>query len=323
MLESIMEFRIIIIIGSDEISSIQHQLQHLKINPYPECKVIPDDASGGPLMGPVDPSVAAAVHPPEGGGFPIEGAQSFYAATSSDAQSMTFNSCSSNTIEQQDAGNTYVPHHQFPPVQQQQHSRASYPTGDMTHQSNQQQQQHYISREPSSLSSSSSYSSSSCCEEGINASAMGQQEAYRAYQQQQQQQQQPEMANMALQFMQAIQQSVNQVANVPDFGMEWVKPDYQFDPLVDDDFMDVLTRANKTPSMAQPSYSISSLEDPSSPESKSSGSSCGSSCNDFNTSIVSLPLEQVATVENVTLTQKTMEELYEALEEYSELYNSH
>lgn len=268
-------------------------------------------------MGPVDPS--AAIHPAGvgGGSFPVEGAQSFYAPTS-DAQSMrTFTSCSSN-IEQDPAANSYVPHHQFPPVQQQQQQHSyvpSYPSAGMT-----QTNQHYISREPSSLSSSSSYSSSSCCEEGINP-GMGQQEAYRDYQQQQQQ---PEMANMALQFMQAIQQSVNQVANVPDFGLEWVKPDYQFDPLVDDDLMDVLASA-KTQSPTHQTYSISSLEDPSSPESKSSGSSCSSSCTDFNTTTSALAAldQQLAAVENVTLTQRTMEELYEALEEYSELYNSH
>ncbi len=42
---------------------------------------------------------------------------------------------------------------------------------------------------------------------------------------------QPAMMNVALQFMQAMQQSVQQVANTPHFGFEWVKPDYQFDPV--------------------------------------------------------------------------------------------
>jgi hypothetical protein len=46
-----------------------------------------------------------------------------------------------------------------------------------------------------------------------------------------QQQQQPPGTNMAMQFMQAMQQSVSQVANAPHFGYEWVKPNYQFDPL--------------------------------------------------------------------------------------------
>lgn len=45
------------------------------------------------------------------------------------------------------------------------------------------------------------------------------------------QQQQPPGTNMAMQFMQAMQQSVSQVANAPHFGYEWVKPNYQFDPL--------------------------------------------------------------------------------------------
>ncbi len=121
------------------------------------------------------------------------------------------------------------------------------------------------------------------------------------------------MANMALQFMQAIQQSVNQVVNVPDFGFDWVKPDYQFDLMADDDLADAFT--TKTQSPTHQTYSISSLEDPSSPESKSSGSSCsGSTCNDLNSSMVA--------VENVPVTQTTMEELYEALEEYSELYDT-
>ena len=31
------------------------------------------------------------------------------------------------------------------------------------------------------------------------------------------------------QFMQAVHQSVDQVANAPHFGFEWIKPDYQFD----------------------------------------------------------------------------------------------
>jgi hypothetical protein len=267
----------------------------------------------------VDPS--AAIHP--GGGFPAEEAQQSFYAPASDAQSTrTYTSCSSASNIQQPnvpSGSTsYVPQHQFPPVQQQQQQQQqqhpyaqSYGSGMAQHQSS----QHYITREPSSLSSSSSYSSSSCCEEGVHPGA-GQQEAYQAYQQQQQQHQQqpnPEMANMALQFMQAIQQSVNQVVNVPDFGFDWVKPDYQFDLMADDDLADAFT--TKTQSPTHQTYSISSLEDPSSPESKSSGSSCsGSTCNDLNSSMVA--------VENVPVTQTTMEELYEALEEYSELYDT-
>ncbi len=120
--------------------------------------------------------------------------------------------------------------------------------------------------------------------------------------------------------MQAIQQSVNQVVNVPDFGFDWVKPDYQFDPMTDDDLVDALNA--KTQSPAHQTYSISSLEDPSSPESKSSGSSCSGSCNDFNSSVPAAE-QTTRTAENVPLTQTTMEELYEALEEYSELYDAH
>lgn len=39
--------------------------------------------------------------------------------------------------------------------------------------------------------------------------------------------------DQAMQFMQAMHQSVNQVANAPHFGFEWVKPDYQFDPMTE------------------------------------------------------------------------------------------
>ena len=53
-------------------------------------------------------------------------------------------------------------------------------------------------------------------------------------------QQQPP-ANMALQFMQAVQQSVNQVADIPFFGYKQVKPDYRFDSIIgDDEVLDML-----------------------------------------------------------------------------------
>lgn len=47
-----------------------------------------------------------------------------------------------------------------------------------------------------------------------------------------QQMSQEQMNMMAMQFMNAMQRSVNQVANQPHFGFEWVKPDFQFDPSV-------------------------------------------------------------------------------------------
>jgi len=43
--------------------------------------------------------------------------------------------------------------------------------------------------------------------------------------------QQQASAQMTYQFMQAMEKSVNQVIDVPQFGFEWVTPDYQFDPL--------------------------------------------------------------------------------------------
>jgi len=41
--------------------------------------------------------------------------------------------------------------------------------------------------------------------------------------------QQPSGEDQMAQFMQAVNQSVDQVANAPHFGFEWIKPDYQFD----------------------------------------------------------------------------------------------
>ncbi|KAK4018467.1 hypothetical protein OUZ56_000518 [Daphnia magna] len=300
-------------LGNDEISSIQHQLQHLKINPYPECKVIPEDV-GVPVMAAVDPS--NPVH----SSFPVtDAAQSYYAPTSDAAIPRTYTSdC---RTEQDACGSSYLPLHHFPPVQHQQHHYApSYPSGAA------QSNEPYVNRQPTSLSSSS-YPSSSCCVEGNTTGVpTGQQDPYRAYQQQQQQQQPqqqqqqppPQMANMALQFMQAIQQSVNQVVNVPDFGFDWVKPDYQFDPMVDDEILDVLDAKTST----HQNYCISSVEDLSSPDSKSSNSSCGSSYSELNQAAVVALVDEQASAD-VTLTQRTMEELYEALEEYSELYDAH
>ena len=46
---------------------------------------------------------------------------------------------------------------------------------------------------------------------------------------------------MALQFMQAVQQEVNQLADIPFFGYKQVKPDYRFDSIIgDDEVLDML-----------------------------------------------------------------------------------
>lgn len=131
-------------------------------------------------------------------------------------------------------------------------------------------------------------------------------------------QQSPSMSDMGMQFMRAMHMSVTQVIDEPHFGFEWVKPDYQFDGLVDaDELADALST---TPGAGSPVDG-----DAESPRSKSSrrSSGSGSGCSDSDAGV---PLEAPATSDagdassTAALTPKAMEELYDELEKYSEFY---
>ena len=293
-------------VGSDEISSIQHQLQHLKINPYPECKVVPED----PVTTTTNiPDVAAACASASAS-YSCQAnssTQSYYptvSSTTDSTQQPLLRSCASEQVDFKSTSS--VPRQQqFPPQQQLYGSAAQQVDARPNHPS------HQYRDHPGLQPSSSAYTS---YPGGDNSPATMEQKQYQyqesyrdgGQQQQQQQEQYPAgTANMAMQFMQAMQQSVQQVINAPHFGFEWVKPDYQFDMVSDDDILETLT------SPTTQSTSIPSVEDPSSPDSKSSSSSSSVS------SDIASSAEPGAAA---ALSPRTMEELYEAIEEYSELY---
>lgn len=69
------------------------------------------------------------------------------------------------------------------------------------------------------------------------------------------QQQQTSGMNVAMQFMQSMQQSVSQVVNAPHFGFEWVKPDYQFDPMTE--FVDSELTGQENVKEQQPTNDVS------------------------------------------------------------------
>lgn len=95
-------------------------------------------------------------------------------------------------------------------------------------------------------------------------------------------------SNMAMQFMQAVQRSVHQVVSTPYFGYEWVQPDYHFDALLED----------SSARTSDESKSAHSHENPSNPT-----------------------VNDVEETQTATLSPRTMEELYQALEEYSDNYS--
>ncbi len=198
------------------------------------------------------------------------------------------------------SGGSYLPPQPVPPTHQQhlQHPYAPYPNEEMNHNQNIS----YAYRDPPSTSSSSSYTSSN----GSNSNGVGSTKGYNG-EKGQDLQEQSQTPNMALQFMQAMQQSVDQVINTPYFGFEFVKPDYQFDPIVDEDLP-----VNSTTTPIQPVANLLSLD------SKSSVSQDSASDRSFSQPVV----ESIdATAQSTALTPRTMEALFEALEEYSELYN--
>jgi len=174
-------------LGRDEVSSIQHQMQQLKLNPYPELPVVPDEFK----------SVNS--------GFDAPGSSSSrgcYEANNPSQQASSTHQFESSSVRisapaaqnWSAASNTG----KFPlQLIQQQESCA---IGD------QQQQQHYHHQQ--------------------HHHHLQQQQNLASGDQQQQQ-----AAQMAYQFMQIMEKSVNQIVNVPHFGLEWVTPDYQFDPL--------------------------------------------------------------------------------------------
>ena len=241
-------------IGSDEIASIQNQLQHLKINPYPECKgIIFDDTEK-----PVD------IH-----------------------QGNNSAQCSHTTpsnvpflppTEPVDATTKYLSQQSVPLPHQPNREQHYYSTREVNPNIS------YVRPDPSFRDGGGS--------SFINIGPMAQQAD---------REQQPSLqtANMALQFMQAMQQSISQVIDIPFFGYEQVKPDYQFDPIVDDDVFDTLNPQMMTAASAQPTAIDSKTN-------------CDKN---ENPPVIELPQQ------SATLTPRAMEELYEALEEYSESYD--
>ena len=180
--------------------------------------------------------------------------------------------------------------HQQPPLQQQQtYIHSGYPPTGEIHPNVQQ----YVHQSSNFSSSYGECSNSSVAPVDVGSHPHPDQN----------QQKPQEMASMALQFMQAVQNSVQQVVQVPYFGFEWVKPDYQFDPLANDELMESFC---STP--PQPNSVSESVEDPSSPGSMSTSSLSYNSTNE------NPPPPPMA-----ALSPRTME-LYEALEEFSELY---
>jgi hypothetical protein len=201
--------------GTDEVSSIQSQLNSLKLNPYPELKVV-HDGNETPLD--------------------VGDQPSFHDGTS---HSPTLNakviSSRLSDVELGGSSTYQQPAHSPPfPPSANPYAQRQPPQLDAATMAYQQQQQ-----QPRCQNGETN---------GFNAQQLQQQQhqaqQFLAQSQQQipanhpqeyqngmNQQQQPPGTNMAMQFMQAMQQSVSQVANAPHFGYEWVKPNYQFDPL--------------------------------------------------------------------------------------------
>lgn len=106
---------------------------------------------------------------------------------------------------------------------------------------------------------------------------------------------QPQNVKVSMHFMQAMQQSISQVASAPYFGFEKVKPDYQFDSEGDNVLAKTQTR-NWIPS--------------------SSPVATGPDLGHDSDAHQRLPEVESATP-SLALTSRTMEELYEELEKYS------
>lgn len=168
-----------------------------------------------------------------------------------------------------------------------------------------------------SVPSSSGYSSndSSADTSGLSAGRFANVDAQRSPDGSSGQRTPPSMSDMGMQFMVAMHQSVSQVLDQPHFGFEWVKPDYHFDGLIDAD--ELAVALGSTPEFDGQLMESSPENDTDSPRSKSSRRSSASD-SDTSNEIPRPPSKDAADAS--ALTPKAMEELYDELEKYSELY---
>lgn len=356
-------------LGNDEISSIQQQLQHLKINPYPELKIVPED---NPVAGAVDQQAqqqqqqGVMGHQQATGGSQVQ-YQQYPVSSNAPYLSAASGAQHANYAQQQDpmasispasVARQQSPHYSSPvsndaataaspgfvgqhqqyknaspidakPINalpQEQHQQLDAPMPPAYGQAAQctpntplpaQQGSPYDAGQHSVPSSSSGYSSNeSQASLEVGGNAMPTHLTNPDVQQSPcaGQQTPPSMVDMGMQFMRAMHQSVTQVVDEPYFGFEWVKPDYQFDGLIDaDELAEALGRTPEHNSAGSP------LDDEAdSPRSKSSRRSSGSG-SDASVQHEHPPTSN-DTADADALTPKAMEELYDELEKYSELY---
>lgn len=216
----------VLLSGNDEVSSIQNQLNSLKLNPYPELKVVNE---GNETL----PTNAANQQ---------SSSPSFDDGPSSTLNAKEISNCLSDVELVGSSSSESSTYQQLP------HASASYPQ-----------------RKQPQLDTATVYQQQQLCQNGETVGFNAQQQQLQQHQSQQflaqsqqqsihpqdfqnginQQHDMQQPTNMAIQFMQAMQQSVSQVANAPHFGYEWVKPNYQFDPLTT--FLDSEPSVNDKP----------------------------------------------------------------------------
>ncbi len=245
------------------------------------------------------PSCNAISSQPGNSSSPVAGASAvIYPTTSRDVQNVVAPTDSQKTftITQDDVSiraSSYIPQQTNPQVYHQQayhrqHPYASYPTTEMS-----------FHREPSAITSTSyypptygvsgySYNSSNISMDANqgNVSVTGVSGPNAP---------QPQNGKVTMHFMQAMQQSISQVASAPYFGFEQARPDYQFD-LEGDDMLAKTQTRTWIPS--------------------SSPLSTGSDSVQSSDAHQRLPDVESATP-SLAFTSRTMEELYEELEKYS------
>lgn len=198
-------------------SSIQNQLNSLKLNPYPELKVIPDDNEAcAPLENTNQPSYTNC---------PTLNAKEISSCLSDVELAGSSSASAYQPVLPVSTHSSYTQRQLGPEAYQQQGCQ----TGQMNGYNAQQLQTPFLAQQqmapPQQPPASQGY------QQPPTSQGYQQPPTSQGYQQTSTSlgYQQPPM-NMALQFMQAMQQSVSQVVNAPHFGYEWVKPDYQFDP---------------------------------------------------------------------------------------------
>ena len=201
-------FRIFYFAGHDEVSSIQYQLHNLKLNPYPELKIFPDET---PLPSPCLPAGVNLQQPP------AVSVEIRNLPSANNSAPFAFNS--QQQQQQQQQQQWHSSRHQRPTIEA---------TPDYCRSS-----EHFQQQQQSSMFIPQQQSYTTTVDRTYPSNTLP---LLRSSEQQ------PPMidptANMSLQFMFAMQKSVSQVINAPHFGFEWVKPNYQMDPNgVDDGIM--------------------------------------------------------------------------------------